>query len=178
MKTILVYLTFLLGISLTACDKVDKLLTFYIEDEQTIEIPSQLSNGFPLGTLIPLSPVAVNTNSESEFANNDTRADLVKDVSLDKLKLSLTDPNQNFDFLKDIDIYISNDANEELRIAYYNDIPLGQNTIELVSTGAKLDKYIKAPSYKVIIKARLRKAIADDITIKANMRFKVTADPL
>ncbi|MBK0403257.1 hypothetical protein I5M27_09690 [Adhaeribacter sp. BT258] len=178
MKTILVYLALLLGISLAACDKVDKLLTFYIEDEQTIEIPSQFSNGFPLGTLIPLSPVAVNTNSESEFSNNDTRADLVKDVTLDKLKLTLTDPNQNFDFLKDIDIYISNDANEELRIAYYNDIPLGQNAIDLTSTDAKLDKYIKASSYKIITKARLRKAIADDIAIKASMRFKVTADPL
>jgi hypothetical protein len=178
MKTILIYLALLLGISLAACDKVDKLLTFYIEDEQTIEIPAQFSNGFPLGTLIPLSPVAVNTNSEAEFSNNDTRADLVKDVSLDKLKLTLTDPNQNFDFLKDIDIYISNDANEELRLAYYNDIPLGQNAIELTSTGAKLDKYLKASTYKIITKARLRKAIADDIAIKASMRFKVTADPL
>lgn len=178
MKTILVYLAFLLGFCLTACEKVDKLLTFYIDDEQTIEIPSQFSNGFPLGTLIPLSPVAVNTNSEAEFANNDTRTDLVKDVSLDNLKLTLADPNQNFDFLKDIEIFISNDQNEELRIAFYNDIPLGQNFIELNSTGAKLDKYLKAPSYKIITKARLRKAIANDITIKANMRFKVTADPL
>ena len=178
MKTILVYLAFLLGFCLTACEKVDKLLTFYIEDEQTIEIPSQFTNGFPLGALIPLSPVAVNTNSEAEFENNETHADLVKDVSLDNLKLTLADPNQNFDFLKDIEIFISNDQNEELRIAFYNDIPLGQNAIELNSTNAKLDKYIKAPSYKIITKARLRKAIANDITIKANMRFKVTADPL
>ena len=161
-----------------SCKEVDKLLTFYIEDEQTITVPSQTTNGFPLGTLIPLSPVAVNTNSEAEFANNDTRTDLVKDVSLDELKLTLADPNQNFDFLKDIEIFISNDQNEELRIAFYNDIPLGQNAIELNSTGAKLDKYIKEPAYKIITKARLRKAIANDITIKANMRFKVTADPL
>lgn len=168
----------LLAISFTACDKVDKLLTFYIEDEQTIEIPSQLSNGFPLGALIPLSPVAVNTSSYAEFSNNNTRADLVKDVSLNKLTLTLTDPDDTFDFLQDIDLYISNDANEELRIAYYTDIPLGQNAIELVSTDAKLDKYIKAASYKIITKARLRKAIANDIAIKAKMRFKVTADPL
>ena len=178
MKTILVYLAFLLGICFTACDKVDRLLTFYIEDEQTIEIPSQFTNGFPLGQLIPLSPVAVNTNSEAEFENNDTRADLVKDVSLDELKLTLADPNQNFDFLKDIEIFISNDNNEELRIAFYNDIPLGQNAIVLNSTNAKLDKYIREPAYKIITKARLRKAIANDIAIKANMRFKVTADPL
>lgn len=178
MKTILIYLALLLGISLTACEKVDKLLTFYIEDEQTIEIPSQVNNGFPLGTLIPLSPVAVSTNSQAEFENNDTRADLVKDVSLDELKLTLADPSQNFDFLKDIEIFISNDANEELRLAFYNDIPLGQNTLLLNSTGAKLDKYLREPAYKIITKARLRKAIANDITIKANMRFKVTADPL
>src|SRR5690606_2400405 len=153
MKNFLFWLAALLAISFTACDKVDKLLTFYVEDEQTIEIPSQFSNGFPLGALIPLSPVAVSTNSESEFANNDTRTDLVKDVSLNKLMLTLTDPNDNFDFLKDIDLYISNDANEELRIAYFTDIPLGRNQIELVSTNAKLDKYIKAPSYKIITKA-------------------------
>src|SRR5687768_1841620 len=178
MRILLTYLVLMVAFVFTSCEKVDKLLTFYIEDEETIEIPSQFSNGFPLGALIPLSPVPVSTNSEAEFANNDTRADLVKDVSLDNLKLTLADPNQNFDFLKDIEIFISNDQNEELRIAFYNDIPLGQNAIELTSTGAKLDKYLKAPSYKIITKARLRKAIANDITIKANMRFKVTADPL
>jgi hypothetical protein len=178
MKLLFSFSAVLLLLATFSCKEVDKLLTFYIEDEQSITVPAQTTNGFPLGALIPLSPVAVNTNSETEFENNDTRTDLVKNVKLDKLTLTLTDPNQNFDFLKDVEIFISTDSNDELKVAYLYDIPTGKNQLELIPTGENLDKYVKASSYKIRTAARLRKAITNDVVIRAGMRFKVTADPL
>ncbi len=158
-----------------ACDKIDELLTFYIEEEENITIESS----FPVGALVPLTPVTVTTNSQETFKNNKTRAELVKDVTLNKLELTIVEPKEaNFDFLKKIEIYISSDTKDEVKIAYLDEVPQGVNSLKLKSTNAKLDEFIKGDTYKIRTKAVLAKPISRDITINAAMRFKVTADPI
>jgi hypothetical protein len=175
MKKILLLAPLVLLLATVACKKVDQLLTFYIEDTQNI----QISSSFPLGQFVPLSPVTVNTKSEESFKNNKTEAGLVKDVSLNKLTLTITDPNsENFDFLKRIEIYISAKDQPEIKLASLDKVPLGVKSIDLVSSGAKLDNYIKAESYTLTTKAEIQKPISEDITVRADSRFKVTADPL
>jgi hypothetical protein len=156
------------------CKKIDQLLTFYIEDTQNIRVAGNSVIG-----LIPIAPVSVTTRSEEKFKNEDTRADLVKDVSLNKLTLTITDPNnENFDFLESVTIYISTDQNDRVSLATLNPVPTGQKVIELKPSGAKLDKYLKATSYTLTTEARVKRAVAQDITMRADSRFKVTADPL
>jgi hypothetical protein len=175
MKNILFALLALVAFIGVSCDKIDDLLTFYIDEEEMIKINS----GFPVGALIPLTPIAVTTNSEETFKNNKTRAELVKDVSLNKLTLTIADPtDENFNFLKNIEIYLSNDKGEETKIAYLDQVPQNVSSITLKSTNAKLDKYIKGETYSVRTKASVGKPISRDISIKAAMRFKVTADPI
>lgn len=158
----------------TACDAIDDLLTFYIDEEATIVVESS----FPIG-LAPVLPVTVTTNSEETFKNNDTRAELVKDVTLDKLTLSIAEPEgENFDFLSKIEIYISSEGNDPVKIAYLENVPKGANQITLESTNAKLDAFIKSDRYTINTKASLSKPVAQDTDIKAAMRFKVTADPI
>ncbi|WP_242926438.1 hypothetical protein [Pontibacter vulgaris] len=159
----------------TACEKLDELLTFYINEDETIKIESN----FPIGAVVPLTPVAVTTNSQETFKNNNTRAELVKDVTLNKLTLTISDPQgQNFNFLKNIEIYISNSENGDTRLAYLDEIPQNVSSLTLKSTNAQLDKYIKSDSYTIKTKATLAKPISQDISIRADMRFKVTADPI
>ncbi|WP_299826264.1 hypothetical protein [uncultured Pontibacter sp.] len=164
----------LLAFAAVACDAVDDLFTFYIEEEETIEVKSY----FPVG-LAPIVPIKVTTNSSEDFKNNKTQAELVKDVTLNRLHLEITDPQtENFNFLSKIEIYISAEGKSEVKIAYLDQIPQNVNLIQLVSTNAELDEYIKDESYTIITRATLARAVANDVTIKANMRFKVTADPL
>jgi hypothetical protein len=175
MKKILLAVLVLLTFIGTSCDKVDKLLTFYINQEETIRVESS----FPVGVVLPLSPIPVTTNSEETFKNNKTRAELVKDVSLNKLTLTIADPsNENFDFLRSIELYLSSEKAGETKIAYLDAVPKGVKTIELKSTNAKLDQYIKGDTYTIRTKASIGKPITRDIAIKAAMRFKVTADPI
>ena len=158
----------------TACKAIDDLLTFYINEEATIVVDSN----FPMG-LAPIAPVSVTTNSNDTFKSNKTRAELVKDVTLNKLTLSIEEPQgENFDFMSKIEIYISSEGNDEVKIAYLESIPKGVNTITLESTNAQLDKFIKSDSYTIRTKATLSKPVAQDTSIKAAMRFRVTADPI
>ncbi|MDX5419492.1 MAG: hypothetical protein LPK09_09760 [Hymenobacteraceae bacterium] len=175
MKHLLLAVFVLLAFIATSCDKVDDLLTFYINQEETIRVESN----FPIGIVTPLSPIPVTTNSEETFKNNKTRAELVKDVSLNKLTLTIAEPaNENFDFLRSIEIYLSSEKGGETKIAYLDEVPKGVNSIELKSTNAKLDQYIKGDTYTIRTKAAVGKPITRDISIKAAMRFKVTADPI
>ncbi|WP_242921313.1 hypothetical protein [Pontibacter liquoris] len=175
MKKLLLPLLLLLVVAGTSCDKIEDLLTFYINHDESIKIESS----FPVGALVPLTPVTVTTNSNEEFKNNKTRAELVKNVTLSKLALTVTDPQgENFNFLKSIEIYISSDAKGETKIAYLNEVPQNATSLELTSTNAKLDEYLKSDTYTIRTKAALAKPVSSDITIKAAMRFKVTADPL
>ncbi|GAB3231657.1 hypothetical protein GCM10027346_18290 [Hymenobacter seoulensis] len=176
MKKILFLAPLLLVLAvLSSCDKLDKLLTFYIEDSQSVKIASN----FPFGQFAPLSPIPVTTRSDEKFKNENTSANLVKDVKLDRLTLTITDPNaENFDFLQGINIYISTEQSDKILLASLDNVPMGVNTLQLTPTSEKLDKYVKANSYTLSTEAKIRKPISRDITIRTDTRFKVTADPL
>ena len=164
----------LFALFIISCSVVDKLLTFTVSNQTTFKIAS----GFPLNLATEIITPDVTTNSSAEFQNNNTKADLVKDVKLTELKLTITDPtDKTFSFLKSIHLYISTDANDEIELAYLDDINSTTNTLNLICTSQKLDKYIKASSYKIRAKAVIKESVTKDITVKSEMKFKVTADP-
>jgi hypothetical protein len=164
----------LFALFIVSCSVVDKLLTFTVSNETSFKIAS----GFPLNLATEIITPDVTTNSSAEFQNNNTKADLVKDVKLTELKLTITDPtDKTFSFLKSIHLYISTDANDEIELAYLDDINSTTNTLNLICTSQKLDKYIKASTYKIRAKAVIKESVTKDITVKSEMKFKVTADP-
>ncbi|MDG2432127.1 hypothetical protein [Flavobacterium sp.] len=174
MKTKIYLPLILLTLFLSSCNVIDDLLTFSVDNQTTFKIAS----GFPLGTAFSVVTPEVTTNSSSTFENNNTKADLVKDVALTSLKLTITNPtDKSFSFLKSVTLYISTDANDEIELAYLEDINATTSSIDLIPSKAKLDKYIKASSYKIRTKAVTKETLAQDISIKADMKFKVTANP-
>ena len=175
MKKILLLAPLALFMLLMSCEKIDQMLTFYVDDTQSVRIPAN----FPIGSLGILAPIPVTTRSEETFRNNNTSADKVKDVSLNRLNLTITDPSgQNFDFLQKIEIFIKTNANDEIRLVYLDQVPQGVSSIDLTSTNAQLDKYLKSPTYTLTTKAQLAQPISRDVMVRAESRFKVTADPL
>ncbi|MDF7814299.1 hypothetical protein [Hymenobacter sp. YC55] len=175
MKKILLLFPLAFLLLTMGCEKIDDLLTFNIEDSQNIKV----SGGFPLGKVVPLTPLTVPTKSEEKFSTEGTNANLVKKVTLTQLTLTVTDPSsENLDFLKLIRIYISTDSNDKVLLASLDNVPLGVKSINLEPTKAVLDKYIKAKSYTLTTEAEIRKPISSDITLRSDTRFRVTADPL
>ncbi len=159
---------------LLSCEKLDKLLTFDISHSTDIRIPASGLINNPL-----IAPVPVTVNSQQSFENNNTKADLVKDVRLSKLTLTIVDPAaENFNFLKSIKIYIGTSQNDKILLASQDNVPTGVSSLELVPANAQLDSYIKASSYTLYTEVALRSNVARELTVKADSRFQVTADPL
>lgn len=173
MKKYLFFLP-LLFLALFSCEKVAGLLTFDINHSDEIKIPASGLINSPL-----ISPVPVNMSAQESFKNNNTSANLVKDVTLSKLTLTITDPAaQNFDFLKSIRIYIGTDGADRVLLASHDNVPTGVSVLQLVPSNEKLDAYIKAERYTLYTEVALRSNVAQELTVRADSRFTVTADPL
>lgn len=174
MKSKPVLIIAFISLFITSCNEVDKLLTFTISDQASFTINS----GLPFDTPFEAPTPDVTSNSTTEFENNNTKTDLVKDVKLQKLKLSITTPpDKTFSFLKSVHMYISTTPDDEIELAFLDNINVTSNTIDLTCTPQKLDKYIKASSYKIRTKVITKETLTKETTVKANMEFKVTADP-
>ncbi len=104
---LLLLATLLLGAA--SCKKIVELFTFQVSDSSSFTVPG--TPFVPPGVSLSIPGVSVPTSAQSTYKNNNTSADYVKDVTLDRLTLTVTNPStQNFDFLKSISIYISTDA--------------------------------------------------------------------
>lgn len=167
------FLFFVLLTSSISCGKLNDLLTFTIHDESSFKVNAYIPVSLPFEFSIP----AVTTNSTSEFESNDTKAEYVKDVKLKKLVLTITSPERKkFTFLKSIFIYINTDDSNEILLAWKENVSSETSSIELETTDENLDIYIKNSSYRLRTKTTVRETLTQDVDIKVDMDYEVTAD--
>ncbi len=161
------------GFLLLGCEAVEDLLTFQVNDRAMVRIESAAPLGLPLDIVTP----EVTTNSQEEYKNNNTRAELVKDVKLQELKLTITAPSgRTFSFLKDIRIFISTTTENEIELASLENISSVTQTIELNPTREKLDAYAKASSYNLRTQVTTDEALTEAVDLQVDLKFRVTAD--
>lgn len=163
----------ILFFTLIACEKIDKLTTFNIHHDTSFTIPGQKT----VVSLISLPSPEVKTSSQQTFANNNTSAKLVEEVSLNELMLTVTAPeNGNFDFLNSISVYISAEGEKEVLLASKTNIPeTGSKTILTETTNVNLKPYLVKENYSIRTEAKTDKILEHDLDIKIDMTFKVRA---
>lgn len=163
----IIYLLLLISILFSSCKKITE---FKVRDSSEFTIPGA---GVPLF----VDTMSVSTSSNYEFQTNGTDPKHIKDIRLSELKLTITNPStQTFRFLKSIHLYMYADGLPEVEIAYIDDIPntVG-SSIDLNTTGAELDEYIKKDAYKLRVKTETDELISQDVDIRSDMTFLVRA---
>jgi hypothetical protein len=151
---------------LTGCKKLGTF-TFTADTDFTV----------PALTPIGVFSVPVQTSSQSSFKAQGTDAKHLKEVHLEKISLTITNPTTgNFDFLDKVHIYISASGVAEQEVAFLDPVPQnGSVTIDLNTTGIELVEYIKQETYSLRISTTTNQIINQDVTMKANMTFRVKA---
>jgi hypothetical protein len=159
---------------LSACEKLDELTTFRINHTTSITIKA--NNVIANVPIIVPSP-EIETSSEQAFENNNTRANLVDEASLETLDLEITAPaDQNFGFLNEIEIYIKAEGLEETLLAYSYNIPENVgSTLSLETSGENLQEYIKKERYSITTKVITDKVLNRDVDIDVHMKFRIKA---
>ena len=152
-----------------SCDKATQFEMDY-NTEIEVEATSPLSTPFDI-----LSP-EVKTNAEAEFQANETAKDHVEYIELRDLELTILSPSdQNFDFLKSIELFINADGVAEQRIAYKNEVPEGQDELILETVSTDLKEYIKSESFELRVETVTDESYTEDIRINVYSNFFVDA---
>ncbi|MFM6925804.1 MAG: hypothetical protein ACKOU7_09915 [Ferruginibacter sp.] len=160
-------------LSTISCKKIQDLLTFTINVENNFTVGASGPINIPVEILTP----QVTTNSNQQFQNNNSNVNKVKDIKLEKVDLQIVSPaGKTFSFLQSVHIYISTDGNDEIELAYLDNISSTATAISLIPTSASLDKYVKASSYNLRTKIVTKQALTQNVEIKNLCRFKVTAN--
>lgn len=160
-------------LGLFSCNKSQ--ISFYINDSSTTTISSSLPFNLNVPFNIPI--ISVNSTSSQEYENNNTTPNLIKDVSLSKLTISIVSPDgEDFSFLKSIHISIEkSDGTEKKEIAYMDNISSTATTITLNTTDENLIAYLKDSSYKLETAVTVKEITGHNIDLKIDLKIKVTA---
>ena len=158
---------------LTGCKRLG--VNFGINHQATFRVDS----GSPLNLPFEVGTPDVTTNSSQQFENNNTAANLIKEIKLEELKLTITSPSsKTFSFLKNIHIYISTNSSDEIELAGMDNISSSAQTITLTPTTQDLSKYVKASSYKLRTTVVTKETLTQPIDIRSDIKFKVRAGVL
>lgn len=173
-KTLIILLTIVLAYG--SCKEIDQLTHFSIEYTSNITIESTFLIDIPFNIWTPNIP----TNSEEVFSNNNTNTDLVEEITMTEMTMKITSPDtQTFDFLKSIEIYMSAEGLDEVKIAWYTDIPqTGLTSISLETSEDDLKEYIKKDEYKLRSRIVSRQLISVSTDIEIYTRLFVDAEIL
>jgi hypothetical protein len=171
-KEFLVFIGLLLWV-LSGCKQFDKLTKFDMKYSETFEISSSTAINLPFNIFTP----DIETNSESEFAVNDTRKDLVEEIQLTTLRLAISSPsNEDFSFLKSINIFINAEDLSETKLAWIDSIPTDNaGTLTLETTNEDLKEYIKKDDFTLRLNTVTDELITTNYQVELSAIFYIDA---
>ena len=168
------YLIALLATSmLFACNTVDKFTQFNLDYSTEVTIPATTLIDLPIDLITP----DIESNSESEFAVNDTRKDLIEEITLEQLTLEVTAPaGTDFSFLESISIHLSAADLPEIELAALNPVPTTAGSlIELSTPDIDLKEYIKKDNFNIRVNTVTDEALTNEVKINVFTLFFIDA---
>lgn len=169
-------LPFIILLLLSSCDIIDELTKFDLDYQTNYSISSTTLINTPFSLFTP----DITTNSESSFEINNTNRDLIESIKLKQIKLTINTPNDgNFNFLKEIHIYIEAEDIEEVEIANVYDLEnTDSNILELDVLGEELKAFIKKDNFNLRVKTVTDETISETHEITIDTKFRVDAEIL
>ena len=175
MKKILFSAFIVFGL-LISCDAIDELTKFDLDYQSSFSIPPTTLVNIP----ISLDTPDVTTGSESSFESNNTNKDLIESIKLTMMTMTIEAPEDgDFNFLKEIYIYINAEGLEEIEIANGIDLEnINSNILELNILDQELKEYIKEDSFNLKVRTTTDETINETHNIVIDTKFRVDAEIL
>jgi hypothetical protein len=119
------------------------------------------------------------TNTDEVLKESNSSGDLLQEAKLVYLTMRLTHPDTaNFDFIKNISLYLFDDELGETKGAYKEVPEKGLRFIEFDLTGEDIHLYLKKEKVQFRIKGELRKPMESSVVILVQSRFSGKAGVL
>ena len=161
-------------LALSGCVDLAQYTQFNMDYQSRVVIPSSSGLNLPFNVFTP----DVESNAEATFQVNDTRKDLIEEIQLTELGLTLTTPsNSDFSFLKSIEIFLEAEGLSEIRVAWNTEVPENVgSTLDLETTTVDLKEYIKKDSFSLRVNTVTDEALLSDHEIDIDALFYVDAE--
>lgn len=171
MKNTLLFLMALLALG--ACSKKDLGISFRMNYEEEVVIPSSVGINLPFTIQSP----PITTNSESKFSNNNTSANRVSSIRLEEMQLILDEPSEaDFSFLESIYILISAQGLPDDTIAWQDPVTSNASVLNLTTTELNLKPYLVKDEFSLKTITLTDEFISEDHRITIKSGFRVEAE--
>lgn len=170
-----------------SCNKVKQLanISVNIPYSTSLTIPQVEGDpaGLPLpmgGLDLPLPAIAVPTNSAQYLSQYHTSADKIVSVGLKEMDIDINAPEgQTFDFLDNVQLYISTRSLPEVLVASASNIPKGLTVLNLNTVeSVNLKDYFIQDTIIFRMAAHVNAIPASGTNLGINSTFHLTANPL
>ena len=172
----------------TGCTKIQHLADINVDIpyNQEVSVPQYAGGGgvegFPIpgGAQLPFPAIPVATNSKAYIAQYGTSAEKVLSVNLKSLELQMLAPEgRNFDFLDNVEVYISGQTLPEMLLASDYSIPKGQTTLVLTTgTDVNLKNYFLQDTIYFRMTAHINSVPYSGTRLNIASVFHMLANPL
>lgn len=159
---------------LVSCDKEDELAQFSLSYGSDVVVPT--SSGF--GFQINLITSVIQSNSDSIFEVNQTRAELIEKIRLRQLELTLDAPaDADFSFLESVEAFISAPGLQETYLGAQTSIGSNPGKLLRLNTSTEdVQQYLKAETFTIRLLTTATRVLREDHVIKVNATFLATAN--
>lgn len=173
MRNVLYVSVVLVAVLFQGCEAISRLTQFHMDYSTSVVVPASTGVNLPFNLMTP----KIESNAESAMAVNDTRKDMVEEVSLSSLKLTLTSPsNEDFSFLESISIYINAEGMTETKVAWKDNVSAtASSVLELDVTGVDLKEFILKDEFSLRVHVVTDEFLASEHQIKVDARFFIDA---
>ena len=187
MKRIMCLTGAALLLTVTGCSKIHDFANINVDIpyNQQITVPQVAGDaaGVPLpagGANLPFPAFPVMTNAQQYVSTYKTSIDKIISFDLNSMVIQIqSPPNQNFDFLDSIQLYISANSQLEMLVAYANSVPKGQTTLSLTAMpGVNLKNYFIQDTMYYRLNAHINAVPASGTVLNIASSFHLLANPL
>ncbi|TQD36314.1 hypothetical protein [Haloflavibacter putidus] len=178
-KKLLILPAIILSLIFTSCsdddDVIDRIRTISdIPVTENVNIDYLPINLFEIPVETDLN---VKQAIEAEL-NTDEALDQVEEIELDDLKITLVnaDDQTNFDFVNSVKLGVRTADLEYLQVGQLETIPSGETVLNLETTDAYVDEYVKSDDLKLVIEFESTED-ANNLELQLDMEFDAKLDP-
>jgi len=172
---------------LAGCSKIKQLANINVDIPYSTQVTVPQVQGYTAGVALPAGglelptvTVAFATNSQTYLSQYGTAANMVTDVYLKSLVIQIQAPtNQNFNFLDNVQVYMSTATLPQVLVASESNIPEGSTTLNLTTnTDVDLKTYFVQDTIYLTMAAHVNAIPAAGEQLNISSVFHLTANPL
>lgn len=161
---------------LSSCELLSELTQFDLPYETSVSIPVILASD----STLKISTPSINTGISDTLSKYNTGLDLIDEIKLTSMTLTLTDPvDGDFGFLKSIAIDITAAGQDTIQLAVDAAVAADAGAVlELETSTADLQEYIKLDDFKMMFSIATDENVLTSQDITLNMVVHVDAKVL